>query len=1287
MSRIVIADLPEIQDLNETELQEIYGAGRPVRRKSRESFPGIVHLEVLERREVFSATGLQAVASASTAEGVAAEMQGSKVEKDTAGNTIFTQSEKGSVIRKAVFSPTGQLVSYERVQGDLWVSASYQNGKLSTVTSSKAGVLVVRQEFAADGSVTKETQFDSKGKKALETTITGTARQVTVYLDGNTARVQTWKMNTTQKKDVLTYEEIWSAGKRIGQTQNTDSGELQSKWVTNGEHRFEVTVDKGFRDERTFFKGVQVLHERYSDLKDLSATLAKQMAEQKKAGHTVINPGQTEQAITKLSETPILRESWTETGKRIKVEIWSYETAAIPMNVPGQQLYSMMLIARQTIGTYNPLDNNKQVRENLINGVLRERTSTDTGVLLEEETWDSSAQQLTRKVYGSNWTESYEYTTETTGSGKSKVTKTYVSMSSFRKNGALERREWFDANGITQRYYYTTEKGQLRTTMKETFSGTTHKIVDLKAVGASTITELAYDRLEDNVPLNERLVRTQVYKGETLVEQTSFHSNGKVQTYFCEIDSRTQSATLFNERGEKTELKIFESGKLSSLQTYVLVAGKEQTTSFTVFDANQKRVQQVSWEYRANGDVLKRARDFKNNGTQEIQRREWLNNSAAAYYLWNWDKNGVQTCVVKRLYESGRLISDVEKAPDGTVVKDFAWMWRELPVVTSSGFKEKWFSFQTKQIGRSCYDLKMPAGFGLYSWNDAKEDAGAVVSDAGEWVDGNIIDPVVEAAQKASEEAKKLEETIKKLEKSILSAGTALRDTISVALDSLSKANAALKAIRTSAQSKLSLADLKNNAARKWQTVKGFAADEAKSVGDMIKDIPAEAAAARRALIDNASTSFVSAKKVIDTAKTKTTLNVSDLKSKADNVATVGKQVWDTGKAAVGTVVAVVKGLVAEDLFKIEADSVGKLSFNFATGGYYADFELLKGLKLDSEGFKALMTGDFKLPEIDPMSAVASLSGLKTSVTTNYEQVRQSLYAAKGGPNVYFASKRFTEWAGPGTVTRAVAAALAGDGGIILEEAKSHFSLELEDLVTWLQQRGAKEAPKLAVQILRAIADQKSLQLPELTLEVANVDYTYKYAVDGAAGGAGVAAGVNANTSVTASHFGFAIIWKGLPSGDPLLASINNLQSMKLKGGMDDFNALALKELDKLNIPGSKFLKEILLTGHVGVDSDNALDKTVMTKLSDMLGVDAAALMASYQKGNPIIDLSQNSTIKSKVTSQLGKLAIGNKGSAEVTKLQFNLNTMSFEVEFAVHHKFASGSLADIGKQIASKVS
>ena len=204
MSRITIEDLPEIQDLTDAEQQDIYGAGRPLRRKSRESFPGIVHLELLERREVFSATGMPALVQAPTAQSVTAEMQGSSVEKDAAGNTIFTQSADGKVVAKAVFTPRGQIVSYERIQGELRVVASYQNGKLSSVTTSKAGVPVIRQEFSSNGTVTKETKFDIKGKLAVETTLTGATRQVTVYVDGKAARVQMFKTNAANK-EVLTY--------------------------------------------------------------------------------------------------------------------------------------------------------------------------------------------------------------------------------------------------------------------------------------------------------------------------------------------------------------------------------------------------------------------------------------------------------------------------------------------------------------------------------------------------------------------------------------------------------------------------------------------------------------------------------------------------------------------------------------------------------------------------------------------------------------------------------------------------------------------------------------------------------------------------------------------------------------------------------------------------------------------------------------------------------------------------------------------------------------------------
>ncbi len=1304
MSRIVIADLPEIQDLSEVELQEVYGAGRPVRRKSRESFPGIVHLELLERREVFSATGLQGLVQAPTAAGIAVELQGSKVEKDAAGNTVFTQSDKGSVIRKSVFSPTGQLVSYERVQDGMWVAAHFQGGKLCTVITSKSGVQRIRQDFAADGTtMTKETQFDDQGKLVIETTWTGSKKQVTTYVDGKTAVVQISQKNASNA-DILIYEETWSGGFKTSQTTNSASGDLISKWQKNGNYEIETNVNNGTRDEWTYFIRTQtlagtnqtkvtrypVVHERFSDLKALSDTLATQVAQEKKAGHTIVNPGQMEQAITVLVTKPILRETWMINGARIKVESWSYQTGAIPLNVlnvPGQQLYQIWLTSRETTGTYDPADYLKQVRENKINGVLRERTVSGPDGILEEESWDSQGQQLTRKIYGQyysdTWTETYEYTTEVTGTGKAKTTKTFVSMSSYRKNGVLERRVWFNSTGMTQRYYYQTENGVLRTTMKETFVGTTHKIVDLTNPEAAKVSILVFEKLDkDGVPVNERVLHTESFIGDRKVEETDFHTNGKVAIHWHEINADSQCRTYYNDKGQKTEQWILKGDRPESRRVYDPATGRDQ--KFIVMDQAGSRIQQVEWEYRSNGDVIKRSRDFQQAGQQEIQRREWLNGSASAYYLWNWTGN-IQTCVVQRRYETGRLISDIEKAPDGTVVKDFAWRWTQ--VSTLVGYN--WQSTQTRNIGRKCYDLTMPPGFSL-SWGDAQKAAdsvGAAVADAGEWIDGKLIDPIVEAAKKATEEAKKLEEVTKKLITRIEAAGKTLTKRIAETVPLLSEANAALKDLRKTAFSKLSWDELRQRANRVVNSTLQATGREVQAIKTSIGTAPSYIVQTRDTAVKDAKTALDETNKKVGDVKLGVTTAYQGVKDKIGTVVSESKTVWESGNAAVGKVVAVVKGLVSEDLFKVTADSVGKLSFNFATGGYYADFELLKGLKVDSEGFKALMTGDFKLPEIDPMSALATLSGLKSSVTTNYESVRQSQYAASAGANVYFSSRRMTEWAGPGTVARAVAAAIAGASGQTLAEAKSHFSLELEDLATWLQQRGAEDAPKLAVQILHAVLNQTALNLPQLSVRFTPVDFTFNYSVGGAIGSAGSAAGVNTGTSVTVSHSAFAIVWKGSTGSDPLSASINNLQSLRLKGGMDDFNALALRELKKLNLPGSKFLKEVLLTGHAGVDSDNALDKTVMNKLSDMLGVNATELLANYKKGNPIIDLSGNSRIKGKLTSQLEELAIGNKGSAEVTKLQFNLNTLSFEIEFVVHHKYASGSLADIGKQIAGMVS
>jgi hypothetical protein len=829
--------------------------------------------------------------------------------------------------------------------------------------------------------------------------------------------------------------------------------------------------------------------------------------------------------------------------------------------------------------------------------------------------------------------------------------------------------------------------------MKETFSGHTHKIIDLKTAGRSTVSILTFEKLdEENKPVNERPVWTQVYKGETLVEETGFHSNGKVASYWYSLNGQTNCRTYFNERGQKTEQWILNGDRPESQRVYDPATGRDHR--FRVFDESGNKIHQVSWQYESNGDVIKRARDYQEEGTQEIQRREWINDVASAYYLLDWSVKGNDwVCVVERHYEDGRLVSDVERAPDGTLVKDHRWNWVRTSVLTISGGKPKttakWTAIPTLRYGIDCYELDKPQGFGLgytpeqlnKDLENGRDEVGAQVAPVGKVWDETVARPMGDQWERAEAE---YQARYKAKIEAIGRAGDRALSVIGASFQKLFNANNALKAIRKATQSGMTWQDLKERAGIASKN----AISEGKEVASDIKEAPADAAAARDKIVRDAKSEVDSAKSDIDKAQKEVGSAHEKLTTTAGGVVTAGKSVWEETKKAAEPIVQMVKAVLTEDLIKVEADSVGKMSFNFATGGYYADFELLKGWKLDSEGFKALMTGDFRLPEIDPLTAAQTLTDLKTSVTTNYETVRQAQYSEHGGANVYFASRRLTEWAGPGTALRDGTLAVFGDGEQAIAEAKSHLSLELEDLVTWLQQCGAKDAPKLAVKILHAIATQTPIEVPGvLSLKSTPVNYTYKYSAGGAAATVANAVGVDASASATTSHFGFAIVWEGDLGSDPLLDSINNFQSMKLQGGMDDFNALALEELDKLDLPGSDFLKEILLTGHVGVDSDNALDKTVMNKFTEMFGIDASELLAAYESGNPIIDLSQNSKIKNSLTSQLKGLAIGNDKSAEVTKLQFNLNTMSFEAEFVVHHKYASGSLADIGKDLVGMVS
>ena len=1244
MSRIVIEDLPEIQDLSATELQEIYGAGRPVRRKSRESFPGIVHLELLERREVFSATGLQGIVQAPTAQNVAVEMQGSNVEKDSAGNTVFTQSEKGSVIAKAVFSPSGEILSYERTVGDIRVAADYQNGKVSVVKSWKGSIPSSRQELAADGSVTKETQYDSiTGKKAVETTFNGSTRQVTVYVDGNTARVQTIKTNSA-KKDFVIYEETWSGGTRNSQTLNTDSGELSSKWEIAGNYKIKTTVADGITDERTYLIRTQILP---------------------RENRTVVTEIQVQHEQKSAAKGLLLCESWDINGKLMKKESWLHDKAGVHYTVTS------------CLGTTT-------VEETFLNNIPTGRIK-HTPDLVREESWNTKGEKIRQVESKGIHTEVAEYTTEDVRSGTATVRRTYVSRKTLKENGNIVRSDWFDGSGQTQRKLYKQVNGTPKAYLMVQYDG----IIRI---------ETAYND-------GGEVVAT-TYKNNIVRWQEITQKGVVTSTLECYIDGIKKELKQY--AGKNLVIYSYDrTGRLASRTLTVdgkniVVAEYDATTGkpllVTILDTNGKRTHQDSWEYQS-GNVLRRSRDFNPGGLQEIQRREWFNQQPKAYYVWTHEVRGKtteQVTLVNKQWEmvtkNGKtynfLVRDSVNLADWTSLKDFRWTVNTLTTVpVAMPVKMLLAKGAPAELRESDSSMNYSEPTGLFLGGrislpgpvqeilpEKPSNPGEVIASILDPITGGQGDEIVAGAQVIIPNlAAKLPELkisinwadLKTLElPKFVQKYTQLFDALPTPSEFFTKIRSGINIPALN---------------KAWERIE--------SIGSSITNAGPKLDAAEQNAQTAVDKGVKGASTEINNAKTSFENKKEELKKQAETVQSEATTAWDNTTKAVEPIVQMVKAVLTEDLIKVEADSAGKLSFNFATGSYYGDFEILAGLKISSEDFKALMTDNYKLPEIKPVEAAASLTGLKSSVTTNYDEVRQAQYDDHGGANVYFASKRFAEWAGPGTVARAVAAALAGDGGQILAEAKSHLSLELEDLAIWLQQRGAKDAPKLAVQILRAIVDQSFLDLPELSVEFSSVNFTNHLSAGGAVGAVAGAVGIEASVSATLSHMAFAIVWKSGSASDPLLDSINNFQSMKLQGGMDDFNALALEELDKLNLPGSDFLKEILLTGHVGVDSDNALDKTVMNKFSEMFGIDASELLAAYESGNPIIDLSQNSKIKDSLKSQLKKLAIGNDKSAELTTLQFNLNTMSFEVEFVVHHKYTSGSLADIGKDLVGMAS
>ncbi len=345
-----------------------------------------------------------------------------------------------------------------------------------------------------------------------------------------------------------------------------------------------------------------------------------------------------------------------------------------------------------------------------------------------------------------------------------------------------------------------------------------------------------------------------------------------------------------------------------------------------------------------------------------------------------------------------------------------------------------------------------------------------------------------------------------------------------------------------------------------------------------------------------------------------------------------------------------------------------KLAFNLQTGSYLADINVLPGVNLDLKG---LLSGSNPLPQIDLKEVLSNLPGLRSSVQSDYSNVRTAAFNHSAGGSVFFASKQFTDWASAETLLNLAGKAFLTGGKGALSEIAAHVLPELNDIYVWLKNNAAADAPRLAVQILQAILSGQDFTTPSLTFKIVSVDYTTTFGVSGILGTALEALHQEKEVAVASTHKAFVLSWTG-GGGIDLKNVIDNVAANSLKGGFEPF----LESMLQVNVDSKlRTLLEFAVSGGSG------LDQIVKEKISNLLSISSKDLSNIYQPGSPIIDM-KGTELAERLRSAMLNLAFGNDRSVEVATLEFNLSTMSFSIEVAIRNKW-DYSLSDVSRAIS----
>lgn len=177
--------------------------------------------------------------------------------------------------------------------------------------------------------------------------------------------------------------------------------------------------------------------------------------------------------------------------------------------------------------------------------------------------------------------------------------------------------------------------------------------------------------------------------------------------------------------------------------------------------------------------------------------------------------------------------------------------------------------------------------------------------------------------------------------------------------------------------------------------------------------------------------------------------------------------------------------------------------------------QIMDDYRLDLKHLERALDGDaMAIAEMIPTSHMGS-AFVKIERANDYARIRDSYYRLYGRGNVYFSSRRFTDWAKPETLVEyGVQAVLSGGAAYpaIMRRIQSQTMKEVTVLSRWLALKGVQQPELLARRLLQGY----SLDVPHLTAKWQTVRYSSRRRVGGKV----------VSPWIHSTHGGFAIIWQ-----------------------------------------------------------------------------------------------------------------------------------------------------------------